>query len=83
MSQTLDPVTESAAPRPAVARRPLRKRAMHQIRRLHLYFGLFLFPWAVNFRSLGLFGLVEMFTFIGVLLAGFVYILKKGALKWD
>jgi NADH-quinone oxidoreductase subunit A len=44
---------------------------------------VFLFPWAVNFRSLGLFGLVEMFTFIGVLLAGFVYIVKKGALKWD
>lgn len=45
--------------------------------------GVFLFPWAVNFRSLGLFGLVEMFIFIGVLLAGFIYIVKKGALKWD
>ena len=44
---------------------------------------VFLFPWAVNFRQLGLFGLVEMFIFIGVLFAGFVYVVKKGALKWD
>ncbi|MEB3329182.1 MAG: NADH-quinone oxidoreductase subunit A [Candidatus Sericytochromatia bacterium] len=44
---------------------------------------VFLFPWAVNFRELGLFGLVEMFVFIGVLFAGFVYVLRKGALKWD
>jgi NADH-quinone oxidoreductase subunit A len=44
---------------------------------------VFLFPWAVNFRALGLFGLVEMFVFIAVLFAGFVYIVKKGALKWD
>lgn len=44
---------------------------------------VFLFPWAVNFRGLGLFGLVEMFIFIGVLFAGYIYILKKGALKWD
>ncbi|MEB3198475.1 MAG: NADH-quinone oxidoreductase subunit A [Candidatus Sericytochromatia bacterium] len=44
---------------------------------------VFLFPWAVNFRDLGLFGLVEMFIFIGVLFAGFIYVLKKGALKWD
>lgn len=44
---------------------------------------VFLFPWAVNFRQLGLFGLVEMFVFIGVLFAGFVYVVKKGALKWD
>ena len=44
---------------------------------------VFLFPWAVNFRELGLLGLVEMFIFIGVLFAGFIYIVKKGALKWD
>jgi NADH-quinone oxidoreductase subunit A len=44
---------------------------------------VFLFPWAVNFRELGMFGLVEMFVFITVLFAGFVYIVKKGALKWD
>jgi NADH-quinone oxidoreductase subunit A len=45
--------------------------------------GVFMFPWAVNFRALGLQGLVEMFIFIGVLFAGFIYIMKKGAIKWD
>jgi NADH-quinone oxidoreductase subunit A len=44
---------------------------------------VFLFPWAVNFKKLGLFGLVEMGIFILILLVGYVYILKKGALKWD
>jgi NADH-quinone oxidoreductase subunit A len=44
---------------------------------------VFLFPWAVNFRGLGMYGLVEMFVFIGVLFAGYIYIVKKGALKWD
>ena len=44
---------------------------------------VFLFPWAVNYRSLGLPGLAEMFVFIAVLFAGFIYIVKKGALKWD
>lgn len=44
---------------------------------------LFMFPWAVSLRELGLFGLYEMFTFMLLLLAGLVYIYKKGALKWD
>lgn len=44
---------------------------------------VFMFPWAVNFRELGFNGFIEMFLFIFILLAGFVYILKKGALKWD
>ncbi|MBC7472812.1 MAG: NADH-quinone oxidoreductase subunit A [Candidatus Sericytochromatia bacterium] len=44
---------------------------------------VFMFPWAVNFRQLGLNGFIEMTLFIVILLAGFVYILKKGALKWD
>ena len=44
---------------------------------------LFMFPWAVNVRELGLFGLIEMFTFMGLLLAGLFYIYKKGALKWE
>jgi NADH-quinone oxidoreductase subunit A len=44
---------------------------------------VFLMPWAVTFRGLGLFGFVEMMIFIGVLLVGFVYIWKKGALQWD
>jgi NADH-quinone oxidoreductase subunit A len=44
---------------------------------------VFLIPWAVWFRKLGLFGFVEMIVFIFVLLVGFVYIWKKGALEWD
>lgn len=44
---------------------------------------VFMYPWAVKFRELGIFGFVEMLVFIGVLLAGYLYILKKGALRWD
>lgn len=44
---------------------------------------IFMYPWAVNFKKLGLFGLVEMFTFIAIFLVGFFYIVKKGALNWD
>ena len=44
---------------------------------------VFFFPWAATYRDLGLFGLVEMFVFIGVLAAGLVYAWKKGALEWD
>jgi NADH-quinone oxidoreductase subunit A len=44
---------------------------------------VFLYPWAVAFRQLGLYGLVEMLLFIGVLLIGYVYVLKKRALEWE
>ncbi len=44
---------------------------------------IFLYPWAVNFKALGLFGFVEMVVFIAFLLLGFLYIVKKGALKWE
>jgi len=44
---------------------------------------IFMYPWAVNFKSLGLLGFVEMLTFVAFLLVGFYYILKKGALKWE
>jgi NADH-quinone oxidoreductase subunit A len=44
---------------------------------------IFMYPWAVNFKKLGLFGLMEMFTFIAIFLVGFYYIKKKGALTWD
>ena len=43
----------------------------------------FVFPWATVFGELGLFGLVEMAVFIGLLLIGFVYAWKKGALEWE
>ena len=44
---------------------------------------VFLFPWAVLFRRLGLFGLVEMGVFLGVLVLGLVYVWRKGALEWQ
>ncbi|MES2278285.1 MAG: NADH-quinone oxidoreductase subunit A [Bacteroidota bacterium] len=44
---------------------------------------IFMYPWAVNFREMGVKGLVEMFIFMGTLLLGFIYILKKKALDWD
>ena len=44
---------------------------------------IFMYPWAVNFKALGLTGFVEMLTFVGFLLVGFYYIIKKGALKWE
>jgi NADH-quinone oxidoreductase subunit A len=44
---------------------------------------IFMYPWAVNFRDFGVNGLIEMFIFMGTLLLGFIYILKKGALDWD
>jgi NADH-quinone oxidoreductase subunit A len=44
---------------------------------------IFLIPWGTMFRELGLYGFVEMVVFIGVLLVGYVYVWKKGALEWD
>jgi NADH-quinone oxidoreductase subunit A len=44
---------------------------------------VFLFPWAVMFRKLGLFGLTEMAVFMGFVVLGFFYVLKKRALEWE
>ena len=44
---------------------------------------IFLLPWAVTFRELGLFGLVEVFVFVAILVVGFIWIWKKGALEWE
>ena len=44
---------------------------------------IFFLPWAVVYRKLGLFGLAEMFIFIAILLVGYVYAWKKGALEWE
>jgi NADH-quinone oxidoreductase subunit A len=44
---------------------------------------VFLYPWAVSFRSLGMFGLVEMAVFVLVLTLGLVFVWRKGALEWD
>ena len=44
---------------------------------------VFFLPWAITFRQLGLFGLIEMVIFIVILLVGYVYAWKKGALEWE
>lgn len=44
---------------------------------------IFLYPWAVNFKSLGVLGFIEMMVFMAFLLVGFFYIIKKQALKWE
>jgi NADH-quinone oxidoreductase subunit A len=43
----------------------------------------FVLPWATVFAKLGLFGLIEMAMFLGLLVLGFVYVWKKGALEWE
>ena len=44
---------------------------------------VFLFPWAIIYKKqLALFGLVEMLVFLGILIVGYVWIIKKGALDW-
>lgn len=44
---------------------------------------IFLLPWAVTFRALGLFGLIEVLVFILILVVGYVWVWKKGALEWE
>ena len=43
---------------------------------------IFLFPWAIAFRQLGLFGLIEMAIFIGLVFVAYVYVWKKGGFDW-
>ena len=43
---------------------------------------VFLFPWAIIYKQLALFGFVEMLVFLGILIVGYVWIIKKGALNW-
>lgn len=44
---------------------------------------VFLYPWAVVYRDLGMFGFTEMLVFVAVVLVGFFYVWKKGALDWS
>jgi len=48
---------------------------------------VFMYPWAVTFRSFEgyylIYALIEMIVFIGILIIGYIYMLRKGALKWD
>lgn len=44
---------------------------------------IFMYPWAVNFLQMGLAGFISMLVFLGLLVLGLVYIVRKGALKWE
>jgi NADH-quinone oxidoreductase subunit A len=44
---------------------------------------IFLYPWAINFKALGIEGMIKMVIFMMLLLVGFFYILKKKALEWE
>ena len=44
---------------------------------------VFLYPWAIEFRSLGMFGFVEMLVFVAILSLGLAYVWRKGALEWE
>lgn len=43
---------------------------------------IFLFPWAVRYRTLGWFGVAEVAVFLAILIVGYIWALKKGALEW-
>jgi NADH-quinone oxidoreductase subunit A len=73
----MDPIGE--------ARRPFSVK-FYIIAMLFIIFDIeavFLYPWAVIFKDLKIFGLGEMAVFIGILLVGFIYVWKKGALEWE
>jgi NADH-quinone oxidoreductase subunit A len=44
---------------------------------------VFLYPWAILYKKLGVFGLVEMGVFVVILFVGYIYVWKKGALEWE
>jgi len=44
---------------------------------------IFLYPWAVLYQRLGIFGLIEMSVFLLILLFGYIYLWKKGAFEWE
>jgi NADH-quinone oxidoreductase subunit A len=44
---------------------------------------VFLYPWAVLFKDMGMFGFIEMMIFIAVLAVGLIYVWKRGALEWE
>jgi NADH-quinone oxidoreductase subunit A len=44
---------------------------------------VFLYPWAVSFDALGLFGLIEMAIFIGTVFVAYAYVWRRGGLEWD
>ena len=76
---------ECGIPSEGITRRPVAVR-FYLMALLFILFDVeltFLFPWAVVYRSLGVFGFIEMFIFFGVVAVGFIYAWKIGALEWE
>jgi NADH-quinone oxidoreductase subunit A len=68
---------------PAMRRMPVR---FYLVAVLFILFDIeviFFLPWAVTFRSLGVFGFIEMVVFIVILMVGYIWVWKKGALNWE
>lgn len=68
---------------PAVRRIPVR---FYLVAVLFILFDIeviFFLPWAVSLKRLGVFGLLEMIVFVAILLVGYVYVWKRGALDWE
>ena len=68
---------------PAMRRMPVR---FYLVAVLFILFDIeviFFLPWAVTFKALGVLGFVEMIVFIAILLVGYVWLWKKGALEWE
>ncbi|MGH2522810.1 MAG: NADH-quinone oxidoreductase subunit A [Anaerolineales bacterium] len=68
---------------PAMRRMPVR---FYLVAVLFILFDIeviFFLPWAVTFRALGVFGFIEMLVFIAILMVGYVWVWKKGALEWE
>lgn len=68
---------------PSVRRMPVR---FYLIAVLFILFDIevvFFLPWAVTFRQLGVYGFVQMLVFVGILLVGYVWVWRKGALEWE
>jgi len=84
-TQTKDTPFECGIPSQGLTHRPVAVR-FYVMAILFVLFDVelaFLFPWAVVYRDLGLFGFVEMFVFFLIVGAGFVYAWKTGALEWE
>jgi NADH-quinone oxidoreductase subunit A len=83
-ARKLMPYESGIEPLDTVRRRfPIR---FHLIAMLFIVFdieAIFFYPWAVNFKRLELFGLIEMVIFVAILLVGYVYIWRKGAFEWE
>ena len=68
---------------PALRRMPVRFYLVAVLLILFDIEVIFFLPWAVTFKSLGLFGFLEMLVFIAILLVGYVWVWRKGALEWE